>query len=56
MSDLKLEDPDEQLAFQLATWQAVENMEVEFFFNGFIVATVSAIDAVNDIIAGRTYH
>ena len=56
MITLTLEDPDEQLAFQFATWEAVENMETEFLFNGHVVLTVSAIDAVNDIIAQRTYH
>ena len=56
MSILKLEDPDEQVAFQLATYQAVVNMEPEFEFNGYTVLTDHAIDAVNDIVAGRTYH
>lgn len=56
MSKLTLDDPDEQVEFQLATWQAVENMETEFMFNGYVVLTVAAIDAVNDIVAGRTYH
>ena len=53
---LLLEDPDEQLAFQIATWHAVENMWAEFEFRGRMVPTDAAIDAVNEIVANRTYH
>jgi len=53
---LVLEDPDRQVEFQFATWEALEKMEPEFEFHGYVVLTSSAVDAVNDIVAGRTYH
>ena len=56
MSNLVLDDPDDQVAFQLATHQAVVNMKLEFEFHGRLVLTAAALDAVNDIVAGRTYH
>jgi hypothetical protein len=56
MNKLTLENPDEQVEFQIATHQALVNMEPEFLFQGFIVLTAHAVDAVNDIVAGRTYH
>jgi len=56
MTKLKLEELDEQVAFQFATYEAVENMEPQFEFRGFVVLTAHAIDAVVDIVANRTYH
>ena len=56
MNKLRLEDPDEQIEFQFATYEALVNMETEFEFKGYVVLTVAAVDAVNDIVAGRTYH
>lgn len=53
---LVLEELEAQIEFQFATWQAVENMDTQFEFHGYTVLTSSAIDAVNDIVAGRTYH
>lgn len=53
---LELETIDQQVAFQFATWEALENREPEFEFQGYIVRTVTAVDAVHDMVANRTYH
>jgi hypothetical protein len=53
---LVLEDPDRQVEFQFATWEAFESMSVEFEFYGYTIPTADAIDAVKEIVASRTYH
>ena len=53
---LLLEDPDREVEFQFATYQAIENMQTEFEFYGYVVELSAAIDAVNDIVSRRTYH
>jgi hypothetical protein len=59
MSDrdkLLLDELDAQIEFQFATYQAIENMEFEFEFHGYTVLTLTAIDAVNEMVESRTYH
>ena len=56
INNLVLDEVDTQVEFQFATWQALEDMQTEFEFHGYFVLTVAAIDAVNDIVANRTYH
>jgi hypothetical protein len=53
---LSLETLDHQVEFQLATWEALEKMQTEFEFHGYVVLTMAAVDAVNDMVANRTYH
>ena len=56
MSTLKLDELDAQIEFQFATYEAVENMETEFEFQGYKVLTSSAIEAVMEMVSNRTYH
>jgi hypothetical protein len=53
---LLLDDVYDQVEFQIRTWQAVMDNEIEFEFQGFTVMTAAAIDVVNDIVDSRTYH
>lgn len=42
--------------FEIAVWQALENMQTEFEFHGYTVDTAKAVDAVKEVVALRTYH
>lgn len=53
---LHLANDEEETAFMIATYQAVENNETEFLFGEYIVDTDHAVDAVLAIKARHTYH
>lgn len=53
---LLLDDVYDQVEFQIRTWQAVMDNEIEFEFHGFSIMTDAAVDVVNDIVDSRTYH
>lgn len=42
--------------FKVATRQALENMEEEFWFYGYTVETAIAVDVVQAMDERRTYH
>ena len=56
MTTLTLDEVESQIEFQFATHQAIENNETEFEFQGYIVSTSKAIDALIEIVSRRTYH
>lgn len=45
-----------EVAFEIATRQAVENNEDEFDFDGYTVETTIAIDVIQAMKNLRTYH
>lgn len=53
---LTIEGFEMEVAFEVATHQALADMRSEFTFDGYTISTAAAVDAVHEIRAGRTYH
>ncbi len=53
---LTVASTDMECEFEIAVYEAVRNCQTEFEFHGYIVDTAKAVDAVQEVIAQRTYH
>ncbi len=51
-----ISDDVQQAEFRVATYEAIENNLVEFEFQGWIVDTIEAVAASQDMLAQHTYH
>lgn len=55
-SPLVIDDEMAMAEFKVATYQALENMLSEFEFYGHIIEINDAIEVIDSIEEGRTYH